>query len=413
MSFQGLKPVAGGLIEYTWILRQDYNIPQRLLVCGIEEFQDLLTFMDGFQRREKEAFSRAAATDVAADIERTVRNECESQINRAKREAAAAAAEIATLKGMLEGYRLEGRSMEEEIRRRCDDAWTGRLLSVKEENDRLVGFMRAEMEELKKGLREAQERLYVRESGLRVAQRRGRAGEDEFAAAALSAQGWTLERVSDQARACDFFMRYNGCCVRFEVKNHENAVPGEDIKKFRRDMEEHREDTGIGVFVALNAHLGGTFKGRLITQEWKEDSGQLLLFISAFNEQDGDFVFMLLRHVFDMYLRYKGLIESCNDVASVASESAGLRARIDNCLVHSGIMTKHLRELQLKVGRDKKAVMKMFDDTAEMLKSTSAEYQLMLEALATEALATDSVEETVTVEAETAMEPVKIKRKRN
>lgn len=296
--------------------------------------------------------------------------------------------------------------MEEEIRRRCDDAWTGRLLSVKEENDRLVGFMRAEMEELKRGLREAQERLYARELGTRVAQRRGRAGEDEFAAAALATQGWTLERVSDQARACDFFMRYNGCCVRFEVKNHENAVPGEDIKKFRRDMEEHREDTGIGVFVALNAHLGGTFKGKLITQEWKEDSGQLLIFISAFNEQDGDFVFMLLRHVFDMYLRYKGLIESCNDIASVASESAGLRARIDNCLVHSGMMTKHLRELQLKVGRDKKAVMKMFDDTAEMLKSTSAEYQLMLEALASEASATELGEEE-------ALEPVKIKRKRN
>ncbi len=409
MSFQGLKPVADGLIEYTWTLRQDYNIPQRLLVCGVEEFQDLLTFMDGFQRREKEAFSRAAAADISADIERTVRAECEGLVAKAKREAAAANAEVATLKGMLAGYREEGRAMEDEIRRRCDDAWTGRLLGMKEENDRLVGFLREEMEELKKGLREAQERLYARDLSTRVAQRRGKAGEDEFAAAAAAAQGWTLERVSDQARACDFRMNYNGCCVRFEVKNHENSVPGEDIKKFRRDMEEHREDTGIGVFVALNAHLGGTFKGRLVTQEWKEDSGQLLIFISAFNEQDGDFVFLLLRHVFDMYLRYKGLIESCNDISSVASESAGLRARIDNCMIHASMMTKHLRELQLKVGRDKKAVMKMFDDTAEMLKSTSAEYQLMLEALATEALASEHL----VTEGVEEVEPVKIKRKQS
>ena len=175
-------------------------------------------------------------------------------------------------------------------------------------------------------------------------------------------------------------------------------------------MEEHREDTGIGVFVALNAHLGGTFKGRLVTQEWKEDSGQLLLFISAFNELDTDFVFLLLKGIIDMYVRYKALRDggTADEMASVTSELGGLRARIDNCMIHAHTMTKHLRELQLKVGRDKKTVMKMFDDTAEMLKSTSAEYQLMIEALMTEATA-----DTVMVVEEDASEPVKIRRKRN
>lgn len=407
-AFKYSSPAEGSnIIEYTWALPENYKVPQQLLTCSVEELQELLTFLDGFTRREKEAFKRSAAADISADIERSVRTECERVVMAAKRELSAAAAEVATLKGMLNVYRAEGRAMEDEIRRRCDDAWTGRLLGAKEENDKMMAYMRSEMENVRGELKEAQERLYTRESALKVSQRRGRAGEDEFAAAALAAQGWTLERVSDQARACDFFMNYNGCRVRFEVKNHESAVPGEDVKKFRRDLEEHREDTGIGVFVALNAHLGGTFKGKLITQEWKEDTGQLLIFISAFNEQDGDFVFMLLRHIFDMYVRYKGLVESCNDVASVASESAGLRARIDNCLVHSGMMTKHLRELQLKVGRDKKAVMKMFDDTVEMLKSTSAEYQLMLEALASDALSTENLAE------EDALEPVKIKRKQS
>jgi hypothetical protein len=407
-AFKYSSPAEGSnIIEYTWGLPENYKVPQQLLTCSVEELQELLTFLDGFTRREKEAFKRSAAADISADIERSVRTECERAVIAAKREAAAAAAEVATLKGMLNVYRAEGRAMEDDIRRRCDDAWTGRLLGAKEENDKMMAYMRSEMENVRGELKEAQERLYTRESALKVSQRRGRAGEDEFAAAALAAQGWTLERVSDQARACDFKMTYNGCCVRFEVKNHENAVPGEDVKKFRRDMEEHREDTGIGVFVALNAHLGGTFKGRLVTQEWKEDSGQLLLFISAFNEQDADFVFLLLKGVFDMYVRYKALRDggTADEIASVTSELGGLRARIDNCMVHAGTMTKHLRELQLKVGRDKKTVMKMFDDTAEMLKSTSAEYQLMIEALLTDTV--------MVVEDEVKEESVKIKRKKN
>lgn len=406
-AFKYSSPLEGSeIIEYTWGLPENFKIPQQLLTCSVEEFQELLTFLDGFTRREKEAFKRSAAADISADIERSVRTECERAVMAAKREVAAATAEVATLKGMLAGYREEGRAMEDEIRRRCDDAWMGRLLSVKEENDKMMAYMRSEMENVRVELKEAQERLYTRESALKVSQRRGQAGEEEFAAA-LGARGWTLERVSDQARACDFLMNYNGCCVRFEVKNHENSVPGEDIKKFRRDMEEHREDTGIGVFVALNAHLGGTFKGKLVTQEWKEDSGQLLLFISAFNEQDADFVFLLLKGVFDMYVRYKGLRDggTADEIASVTSELGGLRARIDNCMIHAQTMTKHLRELQLKVGRDKKTIMKMFDDTAEMLKSTSAEYQLMIEALMTD---TVMVVEDVKEE----LEPVKIKRKK-
>lgn len=382
-----VQPADDEYVEYTCRFNSSFSIPHILMNGTVNEVQDFLGFFDTFMVREHEAFERRQAHDVGAAIEESVKKQLGEEhalvVERMRRDLEAAerrynavAGEMAGVKGQLDVLLSANKALEDDIRLKTEDIWRSRLTDLKAEQERMCDFLKEQLASVKDELRSAQERLMARESVLKSSVRRGRAGEDGFAEAALAAVGWQLQRISDQARACDFAFNYEDCLVRFEIKNHETSVPGDDIKKFRRDLEEHRNDTGIGVFVALNAHLGGFMKGRLIHQEWKDDSGQLLIYISAFNELDADFVFLLLKQVFDVFLKYKALREDGGDEHD--SNAEALKARIDNAMIHCQSMNKHLRDLTLKVGRDKKTVMKMYDDSLELLKSISSEYSLMM-----------------------------------
>ncbi len=415
-SLIGIRPSFNeGHIELSLCLQDSFTIPNILMNGTVIEVQEFLGFFDTFMKREHDAFNRQMAKDVGTSIEETIRKtlgeEHSAEVARFRREIDTlerrlreTAGEAAATKGQLEVLRSSGRTVEEDIRRRLDEDWTRRLAGIKEEQDRMTTFLKEELTAAKEQVREAQDKLMARESILKSSVRRGRAGEDGFAAAAEAACGWSLERIADEARACDFKMDYNGCCVRFEIKNHESAVPGEDIKKFRRDLEEHRNDTGIGVFVALNAHLGGFMRGRIIHQEWKDDTGQLLIYISAFNELDSDFVFLLLKQVFDAFIKYRALRDV--EESEGGGDADGLRARIDSAMIHAQSMNRHLRDLTLKVGRDKKTVMKMYDDSIEMLKSCGTEYGLMIGILLGETgvIAADAIINETLVEPERATE---------
>ncbi len=380
------------MIQVTCQFEKTFTVPRILMEGTVNEVQNFLQFFDSFYKREKELFAKHQLKDVGSNVEEMVRRQMEEEhrisMQRLQRELDAAErryrevqGEAAALKGQIDAADAVSRTNNEFIVRQIDATWRQRLKEVREEQERSLGFIKEQLAYSNTELKAAQEKLMARESVLKSSVRRGKAGEDSFAAAAEAACGWQLDRISDQARACDFKMDYNGCTVRFEIKNHETSVPGEDIKKFRRDMEEHRNDTGIGVFCALNAHLGSFMRGRLIHQEWKDDSGQLLIYISAFNELDADFVFLLLKQVFDVFLRYKTLHDGgCEDDADSVSAEI-LRGRIDNAMIHVQMMAKHLKDLTLKTARDKKTIMKMYDDSLELLKSMSAEYSLTLEAL--------------------------------
>lgn len=381
------------MLLVTCQFEKTFTVPRILMEGTVNEVQDFLQFFDGFYRREKELFTKHQLKDVGTNVEEMVRRQMEEEhritTQRLQRELEATErryrevqGEAATIRGQLDAAMTVARGNNELIIEQLNANWRQRLAEVREEQEQTLIFIKEQLAYSNCELKAAQDKLIARESILKSSVRRGKAGEESFAAAAEAACGWQLERISDQARACDFKMDYNGCIVRFEIKNHESSVPGEDVKKFRRDMEEHRNDTSIGVFCALNAHLGTFMRGKLIHQEWKDDNGQLLIYISAFNELDGDFVFLLLKNVFDVFLRYKTLRENNTDSDDNDSVCADiLRGRIDNAMIHAQIMAKHLKELVLKTGRDKKTIMKMYDDSLQLLKSMSAEYSLTIEAL--------------------------------
>ncbi len=391
-SFISSKPSSeDGYIEYSFQFEQTFTIPQILIDGTVKDVQEFLGFFNSFLRREHEVFSKQQSGVIGASIEESVRRtmseehrvelqRLQKELDTYERRYREISGEAATMRGQLDAARTQMRDIENDIKMRVDDSWRTRLSELRDEHSIMCNYLKEQLGGVKEELRAAQEKLAGRDSVLKSSVRRGRAGEDAFAEAALSACGWNLERTAGIARACDFQMNYSDCLVRFEIKNHETTVPFEDIKKFRRDMEEHRNDTNVGIFVALNAHLGGFMKGRTIHQEWKDDSGQLLLYISAFNELDSDFVFLLIKQILDVFIKYKSLRETdSDDAGSVTAD--GLRARIDAAMIHAQSMLKHLKELTLKVGRDKKTVMKMYDDSLELLKSMSAEYTLMVSSM--------------------------------
>ena len=359
-------------MQYTFAFESGFSVPRILLDGDVAEVQAYLQQLQRLMEGQKTWAQKEGQAAVVARLEATIRAESDERVRAAELKARRAEAEVAGLQERLAAARAD----EGEVRARAEAPWRERLNEVKEECARTVGLLREQLEAGRAEARGLVEKVTAREMTLRSSQGRGRLGEDAFAEIAAASVGWSLERSAGEARACDFKMRYGTFDVRFEIKNHATPIPGADVQKFHRDMEEHREGTGVGIFVALNVGLTLN-KGRLIHHEWKEDSGQLLIFISAFNEADPDFVFMVLRHLIEVYGRYRALRDrqALDDGTRQLEE---LKGRIDSAMIHVGAMGAHLKEIRLKLARDKKTVQKMYDDTMEIAKSLQAEFDMTL-----------------------------------
>jgi hypothetical protein len=370
--FQSSMAGAEGHVLYTFGFDSNFAVPRLLLDGDVTDVQAYLQQVQRLMEGQKTWAQKEGQATVVARLEAGLRAESEERVRAAEVRARRAEAEMAGLQERLAAARAD----EGEVRARIEAPWRERLTEVREECGQMIGLLREQLEAGRTESRGLMERIAARDMTLRSSQGRGRLGEDAFAEAATSAVGWQLERSAGEARACDFKMRYGGFDVRFEIKNHATPIPGADVQKFYRDMEEHRECTGVGIFVALNVALTAT-KGRLLHHEWKEDSGQLLIFISAFNEADPDFVFMVLRHLIEVYSRYRTLRDrgALDDGLRQLEE---LKGRMDSAMIHVSSMGTHLKEMRLKLARDKKSVLKMYDDTLELAKSLQAEYDMTL-----------------------------------
>jgi hypothetical protein len=90
---------------------------------------------------------------------------------------------------------------------------------------------------------------------------------------------------------------------------------------------------------------------------------------------------MFLKNMLDVYVKYRGLYNQkllgCEE-SDLTQQLEALKNRVDGAIIHSRLMEKHLGELRLKLIRDKKTVMKCFDDSSELLKSCIAEYELTI-----------------------------------
>jgi len=368
--FQG-SVACDGLLSYTFGFTADFIVPRVLLEGDVSEVQAYLLHFQRLLDGEK--------TLIRSDgIEERIR----AETGRLVRDLDAERVKVRTLSAELETVKGVARGDEAAIIARTEATWRERLNDARAESNRLSELFRSEMEASRAELKALQERVIARDLALKSSQGRGRIGEDAFADAALRHAGWQLERSAGEARACDFVMRSGNYNVRFEIKNHNTSIPGADISKFQRDLEEHREDTGVGIFIALNVPVRAG--APLISHEWRADAGQLLVYVSAFNDNDPEFIFMVLRSLVDVYSRYKELRDNqmlARDELDCSAELESLKGRIDSAMIHIQSMARHIRELRLKLGRDKKTVVKMYDDSLEILKSITNEYSLSISVL--------------------------------
>lgn len=369
------EPVEGDL-AYTFVFDAAFKVPQLLLEGTRAEVQSYLGQFQRLLEVERAHIQKESHSDIYKSVEAQLRADRDRLYESERAKATRLAEECEVLRARLDEIARGQRADEDAIRQQVERTWRERLAEMREENGKMSTYMSQQLEAARAELRATQERLMVRDGQLKKSQGRGQVGELEFAALASSAAGWNLERISGQARECDFKMNYYGLDVRFEVKNHlATNIPADDIKKFRRDMEEHRDTAAVGILVALNVHVSHN-KGRIFSTEWKEDTGQLLIYISAFYEQDPEFVFLFLKNVLDVYLRYRNLYNErllgCEEMGT-ATQLEGLKARVDSATIHAQVMGGHLRELRLKLLRDKKTMTKIFDDTTELLKSAMSE----------------------------------------
>lgn len=395
-----------GLLNYTFQFESTFAVPRILLEGDITDvqayllqFQRLLDAERGWIQKEGsgEAYRRAE-TDVRDEMRSLVEGK-EREIGRLQRDLEAARGALRSAEAESEVIRAAGRAEEETMRARLEVGWRERLAELKEAGEAATALFREQLEAARSENRCLTERIMGRESALKSSQGRGRIGEDAFAESAAAYAGWNLERIAGQARACDFKMRFGTFDCRFEIKNHNTSIPLADVQKFQRDMEEHRAETGVGIFIALNVALSHN-RGQLITHEWKESSGQLLIYVSAFNDNDPGFIFMVLRHLIDVYGRFRTLYDAAEMQClegEIAAELETLKGRIDSAMIHIQSMGRHMKELRLKVIRDKKTMTKIFDDSLELLKSMQSEYDMSLSLLLGVAVITPPPEEEIVV----------------
>lgn len=393
-----------GFIAYTFQFETGFSIPSILLDGDVAEVQSYLLQVQRLVGCNKDWVRGETNAETCRAIEARIRFQMSDQLRAAETDrlrCAKLAEECEALRARVEEMRSATRADEDGVRTRLESSWRERLAEIKAESAGSLDLLRQQLEIMCIENRSLMEKLIGREMQLKSSQGRGRIGEDAFAEAAAAACGWQLERSAGVARACDFKMRVANFDVRFEIKNHGTSIPGADIQKFYRDMEEHREHTGVGVFIALNVGLTGR---RTVSHEWRND--QLLLFVSAFNDADTDFIFLTLRHLIDVYARYRALHDQRTmalEEMHVAEQLATLRARIDSAMIHINSQGGHMKELRLKLQRDKKSVVKMFDDSAELLASAQSEFDMTLRLL----LGNDAVEETPILPVEEAAQPKK------
>lgn len=367
--FQG-SVACDGLLAYTFNFESNFAVPRILLEGDVLDVQEYLLHFQRLLDGER-AISQA---DIYRRAEEKVRSELGAEIGRMSRQLEGEKARAQALIAELDVIKNSGRADEEVLRSRIESVWRERLVETRAQSESMAAIFREQMEASRTEVKALQERVIARDLTLRSSQGRGRLGEDAFAEAAERLGGWNLERSAGEARACDFVMKTGSYNVRFEVKNHNTSIPGSDITKFQRDLEEHREDTGVGIFVALNVAVRSG--APLISHEWRADAGQLLIYISAFNDNDPEFIFMVLRNLLAVYERFRELHDSRDLGVDINAELQTIRSRVDAAMIHIQCMGRHIKELRLKLMRDKKTVLKMFDDSLEIMKSLSAEYAL-------------------------------------
>lgn len=306
-------------------ISNDYKIPEEIHTLSLNEFEGYLTIIDSVHRDLKANIGRKTDKEINEINEmRTealiakqvlvVRQESVRKYNDAviewQEERNKMAAQLQRLQLQILKYETQFNEDKSKLQESIENKYTNiinelhtanervkqdsnnKIKVIEEGNKNIVEFYKEQINQMQHKTVTLEDKLFEKVTVSKSSAKRGRHGEEEFAVQAAAICGWNCERTADTSHSCDYRTQLYGLNVMFELKNYTNIVPAKEVQKFRRDMDEHRE-VHIGVFITTETEISGMRSADgLFKIEWTS-FGQLLIFITQFNNDiDGNLILL-------------------------------------------------------------------------------------------------------------------------
>lgn len=303
----------------------DYIIPEEIHKLTIAELEGYLTVINSVHKdlktnigrntdKERNEIQEMRTDALIAKQVLAVRQESVRQYNDAaaewQEERSKMTGQLQRLQAQIAKYEIQFNEEKSKLQETIESKYTyminelrianertiqdsnNKIKVIEDGNKNIVEFYKEQINQIQQKTLTLEEKLLDRNTVSKSSAKRGRHAEEEFAVQAAAICGWNCERTADTSHSCDYRSQLYGLNVMFELKNYTNIVPAKEVQKFRRDMDEHRE-VHVGIFITTETEISGMRStDGLFKIEWAA-SGQLLIFITQFNNDiDGNLILL-------------------------------------------------------------------------------------------------------------------------
>jgi hypothetical protein len=409
---------ADSLAIISFSITNTFQIPDNLLSCDINQFQNVLLFAsklldlendltddykrnilfaeylkDVEQKHSAELLDaeKRSVTDMSSSIgplltkiselEKSykqslseVKAESDQQVRASQKIRAALESEIQSTRSELElQHQRETKAMskriseleaelqissksESLIRERCQEESNRLLRAIEEKNSELFAIKEDTLQQREQRLSLKEQELQTKIQRQSSSVLRGHDGEHFFASIAKEKMNWDL--VKAPTFSCDYSSTIHAVLSLFEIKNYTNSIPQAEVTKFVRDMKMHPEAL-IGIFISLNTPIQGRSPSNPITIEWIHGS-QCVVYIQSCADLDIDYTFAVI----DQLIKITGVFNTTVLSQNNGSQEGLLQSRIDQSKVSLDKILSRGAKLVKKISADKKQQIELIEANA-------------------------------------------------
>ena len=355
------------------------------------------------QKKAVESVRQETHAEAIAEAEAEWKTELEKMAGTAEKTQAKLRAEKMELTARLEALEAAAAEVRAAAQREAKASFEGVVASKDAQIKQLQATLEKQMEAVAarvEGLRNSMTKTFT------SSKEKGSFGEGLVETFLKKAFDCDVAIISKESQTADIRMtRTAGAGAThsyfWEAKNYTRMVSSEEVEKFRRDLRLHPDVRG-GILVSLRTGIVGKSRGGDVDVEFLED-GRFILFVSNLMARD-DPVFYLqsLRPLFDtveqMSRPFKAEEESVRALeAKAALVSTLLRSHSMGIARHKNALLGHRKRMDT-----------MFSEFQGYLMEAEAQVQTLLRA----AMGSETEQETVATEAETALSAVVFRKER-
>jgi hypothetical protein len=299
------------LSEYVkGITQEEFELTIQMAITALKSMKhsaQTIEYKDALEKEIKKAKGehtitlQQKETSLKTNYERQIQ-ELEIQIQKLKSSLTLADYTAAKLREQIQGAEGMFQGSLKEISRQKDTQY-------EKEIERLTLTHKGMLETMERNYKEQEERLRKQVEKTLISSEKGKQGEKEFDELVTQYTSWgSLENTSKLSHGTDRKATIRNCGVCFELKNYSGEVPGSEVSKFERDMEENH-DSPLGVFISMKSGICGKKANGFMTIKWTPRH-QMLLYINH-----------LYNHPVEDVLKF---IDLCIDTAKMVYDSSRL-----------------------------------------------------------------------------------------